>query len=138
MYPQNKDKTILTCVPFEGLLESNNFTNICIKFYPNIIGEYHEIIILEHEDGKEKIEIFGNAENIKLEISTELINPCPAYINLSSQSLFRLYNRSEIPFHFNMKCSNEINWIIEPNTGEISPNGFILLQNKNDDLFIIN
>ena len=89
------------------------------------MGEYHERIILEHEDGNEEIEVFGNVDNIKLEISTELVNPSPAYINLSSQSLFRLYNRSESPFDFKMNCLNEINWKIEPNQGEIYPSGFI-------------
>lgn len=83
------------------------------------------MITLEHEDGVEQIELLGNAENIKLEVSTELISPPPAYINLSSQSLFRLYNRSETPFTFGMDCSNQTNWKVEPEDGEIYPNGFI-------------
>ena len=122
---EEEQHEILSFLPFEGLLDPNGFINICAKFHPNVVGEYEEIVVLEHEDGKEEIEVFGNAENIKLEISTELINPSPAYINLSSQSLFRLYNRSETPFDFNMNCTNKINWKCEPNQGEIYPNGFI-------------
>ena len=146
-YPKSTQQTDrLLFKPSKGMLRSNESCYVSCEYTPLTVGIKHLAIALKHDEGVFDSNITATATNVLIELSDSELKFPSAYINLNSQSVFTMHNRSNMPFKFCIlpqtaeekidatqmdslaiqtahDFSHE-NWDVFPCKGEIFPNGF--------------
>ena len=66
---------------------------------------YNGELLLEYENGQTSaVALSGDAQNINVHLSSQIIEVDPAYISLSSQKTVKVFNRSGVPVQFSWKA----------------------------------
>ena len=91
--------------PRNGFVSQGSSVQVTIMFTPEVAMPYNGELLLEYENGQTSaVALSGDAQNINVHLSSQIIEVDPAYISLSSQKTVKVFNRSGVPVQFSWKA----------------------------------
>jgi hypothetical protein len=91
--------------PRHGYAGPDSSVQISVLFTPPEAREYTGELTLEYESGQiAYVQLEGQAQNVNVHLSSQILDLDPAYISLTSQKTVKIYNRSDIPVKFSWKA----------------------------------
>jgi hydrocephalus-inducing protein len=91
--------------PRHGYAGPDSSVQISVLFTPPEAREYTGELTLEYESGQVAyVQLDGQAQNVNVHLSSQILDLDPAYISLTSQKTVKIYNRSDIPVRFSWKA----------------------------------
>ena len=91
--------------PRHGYASPDSSVQVSVLFTPPEARAYEGELTLEYESGQVAyVQLSGEAENVNVHLSSQILELDPAYISLASQRTVKLFNRSDIPIKFSWKA----------------------------------
>ena len=91
--------------PRHGYAGPDSSVQVSVLFTPPEAREYTGELTLEYESGQVAyVRLDGQAQNVNVHLSSQILDLDPAYISLTSQKTVKIYNRSDIPVKFSWKA----------------------------------
>ena len=91
--------------PRHGYAGPDSSVQVSVLFTPPEARAYEGELTLEYESGQVAyVQLSGEAENVNVHLSSQILELDPAYISLTSQRTVKIFNRSDIPVKFAWKA----------------------------------